>query len=1245
MRDDSCGCCEGIQPETPVAVVNRPGLDALAYRVGTHGRFLETMLARLAGHLGALNTRSTEDPSIALLDAWASVADVLTFYQERIANEGYLRTATERRSVVELGRQVGYRLRPGVAATAYLAYELEAGARVRLDTGNQVQSMPGPGELPQTFETVEDLDARGEWSLLQVRQTRTTDPSALEELSGGETGALYFKGITTGLSPNDPLLADFGSRQQLYRVIEVEPDGAANRTRAVVRLWHTTSAPSAPRAPEPVVTAAPPAVVEEEPTPEELVLEVVSHYTDPTASGVRRTSVIAGRVVQLLERLRTNVMMGMGGAELAEFLADEVVPSVRAEHALARRGRSAPLQTWLEHLSDDLDELVARIAAARSGHGRSLEGPAAGADPGGPAARTTVASAPAATATTTTIGDIVDSLAEPPSVPPANPLRLDRSIETSFAASSDVLPSLLTAMRPELAGTLYDAWRNVPATPQSALRVYALRTRAAPFGHNAPPQPVTNSQGLVVGTREWSLEKPSGERVPEPFEVVVVLPVAVLSGRDGRDGSARVTVRIRDASREVAVPVDDLLHGPLTIDFPQAAEQVVVTFTLPGDSPPTAAALRVVFVRRALTFEATVDATARREERREQGRVTWSSEGSDPTAVRFTLTTSEPGSPGEGEELGVPVLRMTISGLNRTPAGMVPTEQADVVSLDATYPAVVPGGWIVVERPQEDSSPPADPVVIRQVRGVRDASRDDYGITGRSTFVQMDGPWLRLGRDGDTFAVIRGSAVFAGSEALELVQEPLDPVAEPLCQAEIPLERLYDGLQPGRWLIVSGERTDVGAGDGDAAPVRGVVAAELVMLGGVRQEFDAAEPGAATRTTLVLATPLAYCYRRDSVTVHGNVARATHGKTSREVLGNGDGGQANQAFQLKQKPLTLVSAATPSGVESTLAVYVDDVRWHEADTPVGLVPTDRRFVTATADDQTTTVVFGNGREGARLPTGQENVTAVYRFGLGRAGNVRAGQLSLLGTRPQGVVSVSNPLPATGGADREDRDQARRNIPLAVTALSRIVSVQDYADFARTFAGIGKASAVKLTDGRRKLVHLTIAGSDDIPIDPSSELYRNLRAALRAFGDPLQPLRIEVRRLRLLVMAANVRVDPDHRWEVVAPAVRTALLDRLGFARRELGQDVTRSEVLSTIQAVDGVTYVDLDVLDTVDEEQVRRELSAGGSGTFAAHLGLHPRLRASLATHARHPVPHIVPAELIYLTSAVPETLILEVVE
>src|SRR5262245_19567595 len=100
-----CGCNSSME-----GITNRPGLIALSYRVGTHSTFLQSMLAKLSSSerpsLAALKTRDVSDPAIAFLDGWATVADVLTFYQERLANEGYLRTATERLSVLELARLV-----------------------------------------------------------------------------------------------------------------------------------------------------------------------------------------------------------------------------------------------------------------------------------------------------------------------------------------------------------------------------------------------------------------------------------------------------------------------------------------------------------------------------------------------------------------------------------------------------------------------------------------------------------------------------------------------------------------------------------------------------------------------------------------------------------------------------------------------------------------------------------------------------------------------------------------------------------------------------------------------------------------------------------------------------------------------------------------------------------------------------------------------------------------------------------
>src|SRR5258707_1336682 len=88
----TCGCCEGVKAVTPVPIANPPALPRLASRVGKHASFFEIMIAGLTltrdPQLLRLGTRSLDDPAIAFLDGWATIADILTFYQERIANEG-----------------------------------------------------------------------------------------------------------------------------------------------------------------------------------------------------------------------------------------------------------------------------------------------------------------------------------------------------------------------------------------------------------------------------------------------------------------------------------------------------------------------------------------------------------------------------------------------------------------------------------------------------------------------------------------------------------------------------------------------------------------------------------------------------------------------------------------------------------------------------------------------------------------------------------------------------------------------------------------------------------------------------------------------------------------------------------------------------------------------------------------------------------------------------------------------------
>jgi hypothetical protein len=231
---DPYGCWQGRGVQTPMEVANRPGLSAIAYRIGTHPQFNQSMLARLSA-ISDLRTQADDDFSIALLDAWAAVADVLTFYQERIANESYLGTATERLSLLELSRLIGYEPRPAVAASTYLAFTLEsapggpdqAARPTTIDIGTKVQSIPRPGDQPQTFETIEKIRAQVEWSAMRPRLTQ---PQVLAV----DMPHVTLHGIANNLKPGDSVLIIAGNGaadRAVRRVTRVAINTAASTTQ------------------------------------------------------------------------------------------------------------------------------------------------------------------------------------------------------------------------------------------------------------------------------------------------------------------------------------------------------------------------------------------------------------------------------------------------------------------------------------------------------------------------------------------------------------------------------------------------------------------------------------------------------------------------------------------------------------------------------------------------------------------------------------------------------------------------------------------------------------------------------------------------------------------------------------------------------------------------------------------------------------------------------------------------------
>jgi predicted phage baseplate assembly protein len=514
------------------------------------------------------------------------------------------------------------------------------------------------------------------------------------------------------------------------------------------------------------------------------------------------------------------------------------------------------------------------------------------------------------------------------------------------------------------------------------------------------------------------------------------------------------------------------------------------------------------------------------------------------------------------------------------------------VFLERRIDELVPGGWTVFVGTTLGTAPQPAAEVFR-VAAVSEASLADYALAGEVTGLALEG--LAAAAAGRTPFDVRRTTAYVVSEALAFAEQPItDPFPSPTrsgdaAGARLILDGEVEGLRGGQALTLTAERAD---GSGEERRV--------VLLRTVDSE---SVPG---HTTLVLEQAILDPLVRSSLRLNANVARATHGETVEEVLGSGDAAQTGQSFRLQRSPLTFDSAPVPGGTASSLTVRVDGVRWQEVASLHGQGSEAQVYTVEVDEEGRATVRFGDGIDGARLPSGAENVTAVYRFGLGPDGEVAAGSLSLLATRPLGIAEVTNPLAAAGAAAPDTVEQARRNAPVTVRTLGRVVSLSDFEDFTLAFAGIGRVRAAPLGG-----VHLTVAGVGGTAVDPGSVLFENLFEALETARLPGPPMHLASYEPLPFDVAAKLVIDPRFRAEDVFGRAREALAAAYAFERRQMAQPLWAADVVTLLQAVSGVVAVDLDAL----------------------HLtGAVPRLPARLdALPARRRGAEILPAQLLLL--------------
>ena len=486
------------------------------------------------------------------------------------------------------------------------------------------------------------------------------------------------------------------------------------------------------------------------------------------------------------------------------------------------------------------------------------------------------------------------------------------------------------------------------------------------------------------------------------------------------------------------------------------------------------------------------------------------------------------------------------------------------IFLDDVYGTIHSGSWIALATVKSSKKKFSRYTELYRVKEVAETVQIGYTLASKVTLLTVDDlETMREGRkviepENITCFPLKGTSILAQSELMEQADRP---IRDPVFGNRLVLDGYYPDLQSGRTMILVGELAEKSAEYGT----------EVIQVDHVEHN------DILTETVLILKKYLLYIYNVETVKIYGNVAKATHGETVfDEVLGSGDASIEFQSFQLGKSPVTFVpQPGAICGAANTLQLRVDGVLWHETSTRYGHNGNERIYTVTIDNDNKMTAQFGDGVNGARLLSGRNNVTATYRQGLGKVGNVKANSLATLLDRPVGLKSVTNLVGAQCGADPETLDAARFNAPNTVRTFGRIVSLRDFEDAAREYAGVSKARASWMWDGEEQVVHLTVAGDGGAEIE--GEVKKNLLGYLDARRDRNRNLRVETYRKVPVSVDVIIQVHPDYRDEDVQKATKSALRSYFAFENLSLGQSIHLSDVYRVIQGADGLVAAKLNL--------------------------------------------------------------------
>ncbi len=334
-----------------------------------------------------------------------------------------------------------------------------------------------------------------------------------------------------------------------------------------------------------------------------------------------------------------------------------------------------------------------------------------------------------------------------------------------------------------------------------------------------------------------------------------------------------------------------------------------------------------------------------------------------------------------------------------------------------------------------------------------------------------------------------------------------------------------------------------------------------------------------------------------TVIIYGNLAEATQGKTEKEaVLGNGDIRQPFQTFKLPKSPLTYLNSVveTPPEVPE-LQIYVNGRLWKMVPSFFGRGPKEEIYIVREDANGDSWVQFGDGKTGAHLPSGINNVIAKYRTGTGAHGAMKEGTTVQAGSRLDRLDKIQLPGVVSGGSKPESGDNAREAAPGKIQILDRLVSLKDFETEALGISGVSKVSASWDLVNNTPAVILTVLMETgrDKEIEEVRCILNNYN---KCRGTQRFPIKLNQGKFQYIYIDVVFAFNPTFREDLVKNAIKEVLgvtgeensgIDGshglFGLRQRRFGQNEYATKIEGTIQNVEGVVWAEIKALGILGE--------------------------------------------------------------